>query len=48
MLSEQGNVENKCLPFIILWKHFFLSSLQDPDKPGDKPKVQTYEVDLNE
>lgn len=20
---------------------------QDPEKPGDKPKMQTYEVDLN-
>lgn len=25
-----------------------LSLFQDPEKPGDKPRMQKYEVDLNE
>lgn len=24
-----------------------MASIQDPDKPGDKPRMQEYQVDLN-
>ena len=27
------------------WNCYFI--LQDPDKDGDKPRMQTYDVDLN-
>lgn len=29
-----------------MWRHIFFY-LQDPEKPGMKPTMQTYDVDLN-
>ena len=46
----EGSSYNALLVRRCLFNHYamlFLQCPQDPEKPGDKPRVETYDVDLN-